>query len=285
MVSLKTRFLFFFFRFVFIANLVSVGACSDIQSASSTLKQKLPTNSVSCQPIPQAQVKQFVHSYRKFKQQVETLEVDLHRQTWTDRGIIRIPLETAWIDTMLRRIDQKHWVTHSAGVSEDLQLETAFPPRIFKPLRSLKHKIQSIIDHREYGFEKHFQARHWKNQGVLTEKAQEIFGDESLAYPWHKDPRYASAIITIRGQKGTQYVDAHEASHFELAAENSTIPIIYRIKEGAKPKIKEAEIGELIILAGRHSETNGRHIIHRSPPDADPLGESDGRLILLLELI
>lgn len=272
-----------FYVFIFL----SAQACGNLENSVSSTKRGFSPSQVRCQKVDKAQASKIAKSYVQFKKQVDAISIDTNRKIWNQTGIVRIPLDVDWIETSINRLPKEKWIAHPVGVSDDLALEKAFPSRLYAPLIDLKKKIFAITEHTEYGFTKHFQARKWKNEGVLKQKALKVFGDANLAYPWHKDPRFGSALITLRGKKGTQYIEPRHASDFEIIPDQGYMPLIYREKAGVDPTIQEASVGELLIIAGRHSATNGRHIIHRSPPNADPDDTltAEGRLILILELI
>lgn len=254
-------------------------SCSGTEPVSNTKANIL------CQSQPGPKLVKIARSYRNFERQVKSLPVEKLQKQWHETGIVRFKLDTRWLGESIEHAPEDAWMLHKLEVSEDLELNDILPSRMRSAFSDLKAKIQLIIDHQEYGTNKQFIVRRWKNEDILKRQAERIFGDEALAYPWHKDPRYASAIITVRGRVGTEYVDFNDNDHFRLYAPDAYLPLVFQPNPGADLNIKQTGLHEVIILAGRHSAHKGRSIIHRSPPKADPELGAGGRVILLLELI
>ncbi len=254
-------------------------ACSGTEQVSNS-----KTN-ILCQSQPGPKLVKIARSYRNFERQVKSLPVEKLQKQWHETGVVRFKLDTRWLGESIEHAPEDAWTLHRLKVSEDVELNNILPSRMRSSFSDLKAKIQLIIDHQEYGTNKQFIVRRWKNEDILKRQAERIFGDDTLAYPWHKDPRYASAIITVKGRVGTEYVEFGENSNFRLHAPDPFLPLIYEPKPGSDFDIKQTGLHEVIILAGRHSAHKGRSIIHRSPPKADPELGAGGRVILLLELI
>lgn len=240
---------------------------------------------ILCQGNPGPRLVRVARSYRNFERQVKSLPIEKLQKQWHDSGIVRFKLDTRWLGETIENTPRELWQLHRLEISEDVKLQEILPRRMLSTFDDLKEKIQLIIDHREYGTNKQFIARRWKNEEILKLRADRIFGNINFAYPWHKDPRYASAIITVRGRIGTEYVEFTENEKFRLFDPDTHLPLVYEPKPDSEIAIKQTELHEVIILSGRHSAHKGRSIIHRSPPNADPELGAGGRVILLLELI